>query len=161
MDAPALLQKLREAGCELRPDGDRLLVNAPKGILTDEVRSLIWGHKTALIALLSAGEGQVEAQPSPAPRIPDKVEEEIRRIEAEALALGWTHEELWEPCFWNIGPDGVNRPGLAAVMFPGNRIAEVTAEAIVLLAGPREHRLTFRHWPAVRRGKEATDLARA
>ncbi|HHY94540.1 MAG TPA: hypothetical protein GX513_05965 [Firmicutes bacterium] len=143
-----LLAGLKGRGITLQPEGDALRYSAPKGAMTDDLRAAIREHKAALLALLSAGQaGQVEAQSSPAPRIPDNVAEEIGRIEAEALALGWTHEELWEPRFWNIGTDGVNRPGLAAVMFPGYRIAEVTQKAVVLLAGPREHRLTFRHWP--------------
>lgn len=61
MDALALLQELQEVGCELRPEGDRLRVRAPAGVLTDELRSLIREHKAALLGLLSGGEaGQAE-----------------------------------------------------------------------------------------------------
>ncbi|WP_066639214.1 hypothetical protein [Desulfolucanica intricata] len=49
----------------------------------------------------------------------------IRAREAEALALGWTGEELWETKFWNITPEG-NRPGLAAVLGPGQEIGRIT-----------------------------------
>lgn len=53
MDAVALLRTLREAGCELQAEGDRLRVNAPKGVLTDELRSLIRQHKPELLRLLA------------------------------------------------------------------------------------------------------------
>lgn len=53
MDAVALLRRLREAGCELQAEGDRLRVNAPKGVLTDELRSLIRQHKPELLRLLA------------------------------------------------------------------------------------------------------------
>jgi hypothetical protein len=67
MSPAVLLQKLREIGCELRPEGDRLRVRAPAGVLTDELRSLIREHKAELLRLLSAGSrGQEEARPSPA-----------------------------------------------------------------------------------------------
>jgi hypothetical protein len=142
MDAAALLRTLQEIGCELRAEGDALRVNSPKGTLTGDLRAAIRERKMALIGLLSAGLAQGGPSSPPAPRIPGTVAEEIRRIEDEASSLGWTHEELWGVIFWNIGPDGVNRPGLAATMFPGYRITQVTAEAIVMLAGPRGHRLT-------------------
>ena len=70
MEPAALLQKLREIGCELRPDGDRLRVRAPAGVLTEDLRAAIREHKVELLRLLSAGEaGRVEARCPPAPRI--------------------------------------------------------------------------------------------
>lgn len=70
MEPAALLQKLREIGCELRPEGDRLRVRAPAGVLTDELRSLIREHKGELLHLLSAGEaGRVVTRCPPVPRI--------------------------------------------------------------------------------------------
>lgn len=71
MGALALLQKLREIGCELRPEGDQVRVRYPAGVMTDELRAAIREHKAALIALLSRGEaGQEEVQSSPAPTVP-------------------------------------------------------------------------------------------
>jgi|GEM_PF-3111280 len=55
------------------------------------------------------------------PQLPDQ----IRAREAEALAAGWTAEQLWEDRFWVIR-NGRNRPGLAALMKPGDDLEEIT-----------------------------------
>jgi len=52
--------------------------------------------------------------------------EEIQRIAPDAVARGWSPELLWEQRFWNICAGGENRPGLAALMRPGDRITDVT-----------------------------------
>ena len=57
------------------------------------------------------------------------VEAEIRRIALDASEAGWTPDLLWEPRFWNIVGMS-NRPGLAACMRPGYKIAEVTPDCI-------------------------------
>ena len=58
MTATALLDELRTRGVHLALEGERLAVDAPKGVLTDDVRRAIRQHKQALLALL--------AQPAPA-----------------------------------------------------------------------------------------------
>jgi hypothetical protein len=60
-----------------------------------------------------------------------QVKTEIQRVLLEALSLGWTPEMLWEARFWNVTEAG-NRPGLAAVMWPGDRIIEVTEDYIAI-----------------------------
>ncbi len=70
MEPAALLQKLREAGCEIVPDGDRLRVRYPAGALTDDLREAIRQYKAELLHLLSVGSmGQGKAQSSPAPGV--------------------------------------------------------------------------------------------
>lgn len=70
MTARELLARLAALDVLIEPAGDKLRVDAPKGVLTDELWSLIRAHKAELLRLLSAGEaGQVEAVSSPAPRI--------------------------------------------------------------------------------------------
>lgn len=69
----------------------------------------------------------------PEPAIPAEVEAEIRRIEAEALRLGWTRERLWGAQFWPI-----EERGLAAVLDPEDEIAEVTGEYIAILKARRD-----------------------
>ena len=61
-----------------------------------------------------------------------EVRAEIQRIALEAISLGWTPELLWEARFWNIVPGAGNRPGLAAVMRPGDKITEVTEDYIAI-----------------------------
>ena len=55
--------------------------------------------------------------------------DKIRAREAEALALGWKNEELWETRFWNITPEG-NRPGLASGLRSNQEIGEITSQYI-------------------------------
>lgn len=62
-------------------------------------------------------------------QINPEVEAEIRRIALDAISLGWSPEMLWETRFWNV--KGIeNRPGLAAVIGPGDTITEVTEKYI-------------------------------
>jgi hypothetical protein len=56
--ATALLDELRTKGVSLAVEGEHIAVDAPKGVLTDDVRQVIRQHKAALLALL--------AQPAPA-----------------------------------------------------------------------------------------------
>ena len=58
MTATALLDELRTKGVHLTLEGQHVAVDAPKGVLTDDVRQAIRQHKAALLALL--------AQPAPA-----------------------------------------------------------------------------------------------
>ena len=61
-----LLTELRDRDVRLEADGDRLLVDAPVGVLTDDVRQLLADHKAELLAALQreatgAGREQVDA----------------------------------------------------------------------------------------------------
>jgi len=58
--------------------------------------------------------------------IPPDVAAEVQRIEDEAIALGWTPEELWQTAGW------VSELGLAALMNQGDRVEEVAGEYIAL-----------------------------
>ncbi len=61
------------------------------------------------------------------------VEKKIRARVLDALAAGWTPEELWEERFWNIDPvTHRNCPGLAACMKPEEEIGEITPDYIEL-----------------------------
>ncbi len=67
-----------------------------------------------------------------APRVNPQAAARIRVREAEALAVGWTFEQLWESRFWNI-TNGRNRPGLAATMRPGDKLGEITENYIEII----------------------------
>lgn len=73
----------------------------------------------------------------------DEVKAEIQKIVLEALSLGWKTEQLWVARFWNITEAG-NRPGLAAVMRPGDRITKVT-ECFIAIEKPYGEVLRFYH----------------
>lgn len=148
MDPVTLLRKAREAGLVIQPDGDRLLVRGPRR--AEPIVMLLKEHKPAVMAALQRlcpdclteswawthdgrrvcrrclnlpphfGEA---CRPRP---IPEAVAAEVRRIEAEALALGWTRKELWQNAGW------FNVRGLAGIMQDGATVKEVAAEAITL-----------------------------
>lgn len=61
-----------------------------------------------------------------------QVKAEIQKILLEALSCGWTTDLLWEARFWNSIPGAGNRPGLAAVMRPGDKVIEVTEDYIAI-----------------------------
>ena len=65
MTAQNLLSQLREKGVELKTsDGDRLVIDAPKGTITDELRDALKTHKSELLQILKS-----ENAPKP-PAIP-------------------------------------------------------------------------------------------
>jgi len=61
MTTTSLLNDLQRLGVDVTAKGDKLVVNAPKGVLTPEVRSRIAEQKVALLALLSARLGCSDA----------------------------------------------------------------------------------------------------
>lgn len=56
MNAAVLLHQLRQAGICLRARGDKLVVEAPEGALTDELRATLRAHKAEILALLGAAQ---------------------------------------------------------------------------------------------------------
>ena len=68
-----------------------------------------------------------KAQP---PKVTSEVAARIRARETEALAAGWSWELLWETRVWNIGTDGKNRTGLAALLRAGYDIGKITENHI-------------------------------
>lgn len=55
MTATQILDDLRGRAVALTSNGDRLKVDAPAGVLTDEDRQAIRDHKAELLALLRSG----------------------------------------------------------------------------------------------------------
>ncbi|TYO95149.1 hypothetical protein [Desulfallas thermosapovorans] len=68
----------------------------------------------------------------PAPKINPKVAARIRAREAEALAAGWAFGDLWESRFWHL-VNRRNRPGLAALMRPGDKLGAITKDYIEIV----------------------------
>ena len=64
-DVDALLDSLARRDVRLWLDGDRLRVNAPKGVLDDEMRALISSRKDELIAALKSASGSGARDPIP------------------------------------------------------------------------------------------------
>jgi len=56
MTATALLDELRTKGVHLTVEGEHVAVDAPKGVLTDDVRQAIRQHKPELLDLLEVFE---------------------------------------------------------------------------------------------------------
>jgi tubulysin polyketide synthase-like protein/HEAT repeat protein len=115
MTAHELLSQLRAKGVELNASGDgRLVIDAPKGTITEELRSALAANKAELIEMLKqpsviepsvADEFTVPLQPeapqmfTPPPaesaeesRVDDSVAEEVAQLERELMQLR-TEEE--------------------------------------------------------------------
>lgn len=56
MTAEGLLAELRRLGVEIRADGERLSYRAPKGVITEEIRSLLAEWKMEILAVLRKGD---------------------------------------------------------------------------------------------------------
>jgi hypothetical protein len=78
MTAHDLLSQLREKGVEVKASGDdRLIIDAPKGTITEDLRSALSAHKAELLQILkaeqtgagsSAAMGEAPEPPSPSPK---------------------------------------------------------------------------------------------
>src|SRR6185295_1994005 len=53
MTARELIAQLQGKGVELKSSGDRLVIDAPKGAITPEVRSALAEHKAELLTILN------------------------------------------------------------------------------------------------------------
>jgi hypothetical protein len=80
MTSLELLTTLRNLGVMLTPWVDRLRVDAPAGMLTDELRDALRTHKTALLDLVEAFEERVSIA---------EYGGSLSRAEAERLAGRW------------------------------------------------------------------------
>ena len=70
MTALDLLTKLRSCGVAIEANGDRLKIDAPKGVITPELREALATNKTEIIALL------IEDCPSIKPHDESQIESE-------------------------------------------------------------------------------------
>src|SRR5438874_9042423 len=116
MTAHELLSQLRAKGVEVKTSGDdRLVIDVPKGTITEELRSSLAAHKGELLQILKAEQAQAESPAVPEELIPvapvtppvaaarvipqpedqmaaDSTAEEIKQLEVELMRLR-TEEE--------------------------------------------------------------------
>lgn len=59
MNAAELLSTLRESGVSLETAGDRLIVDAPKGAVTPELKEALSTHKSEILAILNIAENEI------------------------------------------------------------------------------------------------------
>ena len=60
MNASMLLADLTRRGIKLSATGERLSVDAPKGVVTDDVRAMLVAHRDSLLQLLSVEDTEVQ-----------------------------------------------------------------------------------------------------
>lgn len=114
MSAYDLLSELRRAGVVVKASGnDRLVVDAPKGALTPDLRAALATHKKELLAILSL----TEAKPAPAVALPQ------RPIMAETPPV--TRPETASPA-----PIPVQRPIPSPTQSPAQSSAQSIEEKI-------------------------------
>ena len=66
MTATLILDDLRGRACALTSNGDRLKIDAPLGVLTDEDRQAIRIHKAELLVLVDQAGEKARQQVAPA-----------------------------------------------------------------------------------------------
>ena len=143
MSAGELVAYLRGAGVELGVNGDRLHCNAPKGVLTPELRAQLTERKEDVLALLRDGaDGAQAVAPPPALRPVPRGGE---------LPLSFAQQRMWfldqlEPAnpFYNI-PEAVRITNALSVAALGQTLGELVRRHEVLRAsfptadgGPRQ-----------------------
>src|SRR2546423_3247074 len=104
MTARELLTELKQKGVDIKANGDRLVIDAPKGAITPELRTSLAEHKSQLLTILRApspeqpaprlkasslvSERPFEAPPPPiAPQASSSVADEIKTLEQELERL--------------------------------------------------------------------------
>src|SRR2546423_2736083 len=103
MTARELLTELKQKGVDIKANGDRLVIDAPKGAITPELRTSLTEHKSELLTILRApspeqpaprpkasslvSERPVETPPPIAPQASSSVAEEIKTLEQELERL--------------------------------------------------------------------------
>jgi aspartate racemase len=88
LNTEALIAHLRSLDIALKADGDKLRLSAPKGVLTDELRSQISAQKAEILEQLRASKGTAL---DPIPQLPplDRVAREGDEV------LSWSQQRLW------------------------------------------------------------------
>lgn len=148
MSIATLVVDLELQGVELWLEGARLRYRAPRG-LAGQVREALGTRRDEVVELLRAraqrtvpAPSRLTAAPATAPagellfgqgaylrRLFGGCEEgaaEVARIQADALALGWSLGELWSVTGW------YDTRGLVAFLRAGSRVLEVRVDRIVL-----------------------------
>lgn len=136
MSLQAFIEALTQRGVKLTVS-ERLVVDAPIGLLAPDEVERLREHKAELLAYLHATVPQ--RQPtrdvipdSRHPLVAPEVRRKIEAIEAEARAKGWPAELLWNGGYWD-------RPrGLAALLDADDEISEVTPDHIGILKTRRD-----------------------
>src|SRR5689334_20545130 len=80
MSPRELLVQLREKGVEIKSNGDRLIIDAPKGAITPDLRDALAANKAELLKILNAplpvekpSPGAIEKSEAPKPVAPSAV----------------------------------------------------------------------------------------
>ena len=88
MTASSLLSRLHELGVEVKVSGDdRLIIDAPKGAVTPELRSALASHKPELLQILKAEQtAGLAVAAKPIEPVIAEIEEPAQPVRAELLA---------------------------------------------------------------------------
>jgi|HubBroStandDraft_6_1064221.scaffolds.fasta_scaffold2034463_1 hypothetical protein len=152
--AAELLIECKERGIRVRAAGDRLKL-APARAVDPPLLAKVRAHKAELLALLAAPAVTDSEEDAidrvarfdgwlPPSETPAAVAREIRRIEPDALRLGWSKARLWNFNFW---PRPKNEPrGLASVMNDDDAIVAVSKDYIAIGSRGRNSEDYRRFW---------------
>ena|SRR2546427_10797665 len=91
MSPESLFAELKSLGASLRSDGERLVIDAPSGVVYPALRAQISGNKGALLRLLNTtriGGEPARGTPGPNPPSPDEIEEDLADVLSRFAAHG-------------------------------------------------------------------------
>src|SRR2546427_10572373 len=98
MTASGLLSQLRESGVEIKISGDdRLVIDAPRGAITPELRSALASHKPELLQILRAEQTAEVAATTPRPQEPVAAVSAVARKTGPSLSAEAPADETQAP----------------------------------------------------------------
>jgi hypothetical protein len=81
VNAKVLLDDLRSRGVSIETDGEHLLINAPFGVITEELKATLSEHKARVIGIRKAGRRPtLRCQAEPVPWLHLPLRPRIRRV---------------------------------------------------------------------------------
>jgi len=123
MSVAELLSELNRLGVILKADKGELVVDAPKGVLTADLRDRIVAHRSRLLSLLDGPAATAAQSVSPVRRVAD----------AAGQPLSFAQERLWFVSFLEAGLDahcGSPQPPLHTIQIPVRLHGELKVAAL-------------------------------
>jgi len=145
MSATELLAQLEAEDVRLSIRGDRLVLNAPEGLLTPDRLDELRPHKQALMALVAERQSDATKEEEPSRDSFDEIVEDARRFQREGRPGPWgaftVGDEELVGLIWALQPDQRDDFDLRVGIYRRDDLPDDQARRIALFLLADEHNL--------------------